>query len=357
MGHRGQPVTSGSRYPARMSDTPPPVRGFLIGKRAAQRHAELLERWKQPDDPNIPPLAPILLPEDDDTVLSDEVVATLRAGFLSPDMLPFTPEYPRFLGIIRRAPNVEWLHCGHAGLDAPIFGELMDQGIELTNSPGATSEPIAQSVMAGLLALHRGVLHWVDAQRRHAWERRGIQHPELRSQTIVVLGLGSIGQHVARFAQAFGLHVIGVRRNPAGPADHVDEWAGPDRLHEVLPRADWLAITIPLTSRTRRMIDAEAIALMPRGARILNVARGAIIDEPAMVEALQSGHLGGAYLDVFEVEPLPDESPLWDMPNVLISPHESAASEGNLDRVDQIFDDELNRWMRGEPHGRVVRDR
>src|SRR5690606_11763124 len=122
-----------------------------------------------------------------------------------------------------RSPNIEWLHIGHAGTDNPFFQEMLDRGITITNSSGATSEPIAQSVMAGLLALNRGLLLWREAQARHAWEQqREPLPPDLRGQTITVLGLGAIGGYVAQFARAFGMHVIGVRRSPAGPDDGVD---------------------------------------------------------------------------------------------------------------------------------------
>ncbi|HWQ29252.1 MAG TPA: D-2-hydroxyacid dehydrogenase, partial [Dehalococcoidia bacterium] len=237
--------------------------------------------------------------------------------------------------------------------------ELMDRGVVVSNSSGVTSEPIALTVIGGLLALHRGFPRWFDAQRRHAWEQlpRELAPPDLRGQVLTVLGLGAIGQHIARMARVFGLHVIGVRRAPAGPDDHVDEWVPPGGLRDVLPRTNWLAITIPLTSATRHMIDAEAIALLPRGAHILNVARGAIVDEQAMIAALRSGHLAGAYLDVFETEPLPPDSPLWDLPNVIISPHDSSPSQGNDARAETIFLEELERWLRGEPPKRLVTER
>jgi phosphoglycerate dehydrogenase-like enzyme len=323
-----------------------------------EQHGELFDRLAHSDDPAIEPLVPVLVPDSDEP-MGDDDIATLVGGFLPPQHFPGTPGYRRFLGIARRAPNVEWLHFGHAGLDAPIYAELMDKGVTLTNSSGAASEPIAQSVMAGVLALHRGVPRWLEQQRRHVWERIGDADakPELRTQTITIFGLGAIGTYVANFARAFGMHVVGVRRRPAGLEDGVDEWVHTDQLLEVLPRTDWLIVTVPLTGDTYHVIDAEAFARLPQGAHIVNIARGAVIDEAAMVESLQSGHLGGAYLDVFEVEPLPEDSPLWDMPNVIISPHNSAPSSGNDDRVQAIFLAEFERWLHGEPLQRIVRDR
>ncbi len=332
------------------------MRGFLVMQETVERHREMFERMAAPDDPAIEPIVPIILPDSDDP-MDEEEMAKIRGGFLAPHYFPGTAGNRRFLGIARRAPNMEWLHLGHAGTDAPVYTELMDRGVTLTNSSGAASEPIAQSVMAGLLALHRGVPRWLEQQRRHAWERTSDQPRELRGQTMVIFGLGYIGTYVANFARAFGIHVIGVRRRPAGIEDGVDEWMHTDQLAEALPRADWLVITAPLTPDTHHIINAEALSLLPQGAHIINIARGAIIDEPAMIKALQSGHLGGAYLDVFEEEPLPESSPLWDMENVIISPHNSAPSSGNDDRVQEIFAEELERWYRGEPLVRVVRDR
>jgi phosphoglycerate dehydrogenase-like enzyme len=292
--------------------------------------------------------------------LDDGDLATLDAAFVSTDMLAGEGgEIRRFLGAVRRAPALRWCHIGWAGTDTPVIQEMMDRGVAISNSSGVTSEPIALTVIGGMLALHRGFPRWFEAQRRHSWEvlARDAAPPDLRGQTMIVLGLGAIGTYVARFARALGLHVIGVRRRPAGPEDEVDEWAAPERLHDVLPRCNWLAITIPLTAATRGLIGAREIALLPPGAHILNVARGAVIDEEAMIEALRSGQLGGAYLDVFATEPLPPESPIWDLPNVIVSPHDSSPSQGNNARAEAIFLEELAHWVRGEPLSREVKER
>ncbi len=146
-----------------------------------------------------------------------------------------------------------------------------------------------------------------------------------------------------------GLHVVGVRRSPLAEGDPVDEMVTPAALLDVLPRADWLALACPLTEETRGVVSAAAIAAMPRGARILNVARGEVVDQEAMIAALRDGRLGGAYLDVTSPEPLPPESPLWELPNVIISPHNSAVAEGNERRQVDMFLANLRRWGRGEP--------
>ena len=180
---------------------------------------------------------------------------------------------------------------------------------------------------------------------------------DLGTQTLVVYGLGTIGAAVDRLARPFGLHVIGVRRRPRGADDPVDELVHPDQLNAVLPRADWLAVTANLTSETRGAISAERLALLPPGAHVLSVARGAIIDEVALTEALHSGALAGAYLDVFAVEPLPAESPPWEQPNVIISPHNSWAAGGHPERARANFLTNLEAWLRGDPLPQAVFER
>jgi len=199
--------------------------------------------------------------------------------------------------------------------------------------------------------LSRGFLPWLKAQQAHTWARmRGDeQPPDLAGQHLCVLGLGSIGAEIARLAQALGLNVIGIRRSPRTDRDTIGEIALPSALAEVLPRCQWLAIACPLTAETRRLIDAEMLARLPAGARIINIARGEIVDEAALIAALQRGHIAGAYLDVFEKEPLPAESPLWDMPNVICTPHNSGASAGNDGRIVEIFVHNFCQWCDGRP--------
>jgi phosphoglycerate dehydrogenase-like enzyme len=261
------------------------------------------------------------------------------------------PDYTRrFFGTALHAPNLRWMHLPNSGVDDPVFARLLAQGVRLTSSPGAAAEPIAHSAIAGMLALARGFPHWIDAQRRRVWE----EHPphriptDLRGQTMVLLGVGAIGARIARLAQAFGLRVVGVRRAPRTDGDPVDEMHPPSKLHDLLPRADWLVITCPLTDETRGLINGAAIARLRPPAYLINVARGQIVDENALIAALRGGALAGAYLDVFEKEPLPPTSPLWDLPNVLISPHDSGASTGNAFRASELFLTNLAHWLRGE---------
>jgi D-2-hydroxyacid dehydrogenase (NADP+) len=212
------------------------------------------------------------------------------------------------------------------------------------------------SVLGGMIALDRGFVAQWEAQKRHAWQPLDELGgpPEFAGRTAIVVGLGPIGREIARLARAFGLRVIGVRRS-AEPVAECDETIAYDGLRGRLPHADWLVLACPLSETTRALIDASALASLPRGARIVNVARGEVIVESALIEALASGHLGGAWLDVFHHEPLDAASPLWDLPNVIVSPHSSSRSSGHYDRVLEIFLDNLARLRDGRPLRNVAR--
>ena len=291
----------------------------------------------------------VLLPADPNERLSDEACERIDAGVYSLDMMGGHGR--SFFSACYRASNLRWVHLPGAGVDHPAIGRLLDRGIRLTSSAGSTAEPIAQSAIAGLLMLARRFPHHLDAQRRRAWEplENADVAPDLRGQTLLVFGLGSIGAAIARIARAIGLHVVGVRRSPARPDDPVDELHTPDALDALLPRTDWLAIASPLTPQTRGLFDAAMLARLPRGAHLINVGRGPIVDERALIEALRSGQLAGAYLDVFEEEPLPAGSPLWDLPRVIVTPHNSGAAQGNEQRAAEIFFENLGHWARNEP--------
>ncbi len=303
-------------------------------------------------------LDPVTLPADEQVRLDARTLAEIEVACFSGNFDTDPVFTRRFLGSTLRAPNLRWVHLPNAGVDHPVFGRLLEQGVRLTTSSGATAEPIAHTAIAGLLALARGWPRWWSAQRRHEWAPHRDQAPrDLRGQTMVIVGLGAIGNEIARLAQALGLHVIGVRRRPRREDDHVDEMHPPSALHALLGRADWLVLSCPLTDETRGLIDAAALTRLPATAHVINVARGQIIDEPALIAALQDGRLDGAYLDVFAEEPLPTDSPLWDLPDVIISPHDSAASTGNSARVSELFLRNLERWLRGEPLENEVTER
>jgi phosphoglycerate dehydrogenase-like enzyme len=291
----------------------------------------------------------IVLPPDPAARLADADCARAEVAFFSGDVFP--DHSRQFFSAVRKAPRLQWLHVFNVGVDHPIYTEMLERGVRLTTSSGSASVAIAQTAIAALLALARGFPHWLSAQRRREWAPlRGDASPrDLKGQTAVILGLGKIGTEIARLAQALGLTVVGVRRGPRRPGDPVDELHPPAALAGLLGRCDWLVIACPLTPETRGLVDAGLIAKLPRAARIINVARGEIVDEPALIAALQDGRLAGAYLDVFETEPLPPASPLWDMPNVIVTPHNAGAAAGNDERVLEIFLDNLARWHRGAP--------
>ena len=305
------------------------------------------------------PIERIEVPEDESGRLPPEQLERITVAFPSGD-LGNRPELGlrrRLYGAARRAPHLEWLHVSNVGTDDPIYAELIAKGVLVSNSPGSNAEPIAVTALGMLLSMARGLARHAEAQRAREWRPTPYAElpPDLRGQTVTVVGLGAIGGLFASFLRPLGVHIIGVRRTPAGAAEGVDEWAPPDRIVDVLPRTQWLVLCAPLTEQTRGLIDARALAALPRGAHLLNVGRGPVVDGEALIEALRSGHLAGAYLDVFDVEPLPAESPLWTLPNVILTPHDSGASQGNTPRANAIFLEELERWQRGEQPLRLVR--
>jgi phosphoglycerate dehydrogenase-like enzyme len=291
----------------------------------------------------------LTLPDDPEARLDATTCARAEIAFYTHDA--FTERPRQFFSTLKHASSLKWLHVFNAGVDHPVFAGVLARGIRLTTSAGSTAQPIAHTAIAGLLMLARGLPRWLDAQRRRAWEpQRGSTAPrDLDGQTMLILGLGHIGREIARLGQALGLRVIGVRRSPRSPADPVDELHPPAVLAALLPRADWLVIACPLTADTRHLVNADRLAQLPRHACVINVSRGAVIDEPALIAALTGQRLAGAYLDVFETEPLPADSPLWELPNVIVTPHDSVASAGNDKRINRIFIDNLKRWVRGEP--------
>jgi phosphoglycerate dehydrogenase-like enzyme len=289
--------------------------GLLLGPRFAERYQDRLDAIERETGAAF---ERILLPEDPEARVPADAVARVEVAFFSGDVFPELS--PAFFSATLSAPKLRWLHCFNAGLDHPIFSKFGEKGVVLTSSPGSNVEQATLAVP-----------------------------PDLDTQTLVVLGLGGIGSEIARLGRALGLHVVGVRRSRPTQDAPIDAWAPPAELPELLPRADWLAIACPLTEETRGWIDATALARLPDGACLLNVGRGEIVEESALVAELESGRLGGAYLDVFEVEPLPVASPLWTLPNVIVTPHSSSISSGAPQRQAEMFLANLERFVRGEP--------
>jgi D-2-hydroxyacid dehydrogenase (NADP+) len=290
----------------------------------------------------------LVLPHDPEARLDDAQAARADIAYFSSDVFP---QFSKpFFSATRKAAGLKWLQVFNAGVDHPVFASILERGVRLTTSSGSAAEPIAQTAIAGMLYFARNFPRWTASQKSRTWNPlRPVEFPrDLRGQTMLIYGLGKIGGEIARLARVLGVRVIGVRRS-AQKTEHVDEIHTPDKLDELLPACDWLTLACPLTRETRGIVNAALLEKLPRGAHVINISRGEIIDEPALIAALQNGHLGGAYLDVFAQEPLPADSPLWDMPNVLASPHNAAASAGNDARINSIFLENLGRWKRNEP--------
>ncbi|WP_135466986.1 D-2-hydroxyacid dehydrogenase [Crenalkalicoccus roseus] len=283
--------------------------------------------------------------------------AGIEVAFLSRDLFVggtrqrLNARFLRFVELLKAAPDLRWVQLFSAGTDMPLYQEMLARGLTLTNAAGASAPAVALTAVTGLLALARQLPRLAEAQRRRAWEPL-YAPPEPRDiagQAALVVGTGPIGQEIGRLCRALGLRATGVRRDPgAGIPPGFDAVAGFAALPDLLPRSEWLILACPLTEATRGLVDAQALALLPRGAHLVNVSRGGVVVEEALLEALRTGQLAGAFLDVFATEPLPPDSPFWGLPNVIVSPHSAAASDGLPERVAAIFADNLARWCRGE---------
>jgi phosphoglycerate dehydrogenase-like enzyme len=274
---------------------------------------------------------------------TDADLATVDAAFLSAD------SYPARTGLLLsaalRAPNLRWLHTFSAGTDHPIFGQFRDRGVRITTSSGAAAAPIARTVMLYLLGFSRDIRGILRDQQAHVWSPRPFD--DIDGKTIGVVGMGPIAREIIRMAAALGMRPIGLRRAVLGD-EPCETWVL-DRLPELAAAADVLAVALPLTDETGGIISAAVLAAMRPGAVFVNVGRGGLVDEAALVDALASGRLGGAGLDVFVTEPLPPDSPLWELPNVILTPHNSANTVDTGDAAAEIFLANLARYARGEP--------
>lgn len=307
---------------------------LLVSDNVWGRHADAI-RAISPD------VTPVIYEGDD--VLPDEVISSINTVFFSSDLWPDRSR--GFVLSILKATSVKWMHTFSAGVDSPFFVQLMERGVRLTNSSGATASPIAQTTVLYMLALSRNVRAWFQHQEKHEWTRH--EFAELDGARLAVIGMGPIGIEIARLGVALNMNVEAIRRTPSG--DEPCPTFSFDQLHSVLARADWVAVALPLTDNTRQIFNAETFAIMKPGACFINVGRGELVDEESLVATLQSGHLAGAALDVFATEPLPPDSPLWDMDNVIITPHSSSASTQSGLRSEEIFLKNLARYVAGEP--------
>lgn len=266
-----------------------------------------------------------------------------------------------------RCRQLRWIHSTAAGVERVVTPAIRARGIVVTNGRGVFSRPIAEYVLLMILAVSRRLPALLDLQRDHTWQP--LEGRELRDVTVGIVGLGSIGRAVAALASGFGCRIVAMRRHPelgdAAPAlgdgdglptvpIRVDDIVGPEGLHALLARSDFVVLALPETGETENIIDDAALAAMKPGAWLINVARGRLVDERALLRRLREGPLGGAVLDAFREQPLPATSPFYDLPNVIVTPHTSWSSARVLDRSVTLFCENLRRYREGRPLVNVV---
>lgn len=251
---------------------------------------------------------------------------------------------------IEAGADLKWVTTQGTGVDFWPLDVIQKRNLVLTNGAGVGAIPISEYVVMGLLAGVKGLPEMVRAQDRREWLKSPPSTAELHGKRALIYGYGGIGRAIADRLRPFGVTVTGVRRSPEGEAGVIaaQDWEAR------LPDTDLLILSVPLTRATSALVGKKQIAALPKGAWIANIARGGLIDQAALIAALKSGHLGGAFLDVTDVEPLPPESELWSVPNVILTPHASWATEHQMERAAEIFVDNFNRYMRGEQMRNVV---
>jgi len=260
----------------------------------------------------------------------------------------FDFDYTNLDRLTEFAPRLRWVQATSAGIGPLLVRTgLIHSPITFTTASGIHAVPLAEFVLMAMLWFAKGGPRMIQDQAAHHWERTCAR--ELRGATVGLIGLGGVGAEVARACRAVGLRVVATKRTPAGPGANevVDRLVPPSQISALLRLADVLVLAVPQTPQTAGLIGRAELELLPPGAILINIARGAVVDERAMIDALRSGRLAGAALDVFAEEPLPESSPLWDMPNVLISPHSASTVDTENAKLTELFCDNLERYLRG----------
>jgi len=254
--------------------------------------------------------------------------------------------FDRLLG---RCPSLMWVHSATAGVERVLTPTALERGLAITNARGVFSDPIAEYVLMMVLAVSRRLPQLLELHRERTWQP--LEGREMADVTIGVVGLGSIGRRVAELSLQFGSRVVAIRRRAGDAADvpGLSEVLSPERLPELMAQSDFVVLALPLTPDTTDLFDAQMLAHAKPGAWLINVARGALVDERALVRAVRDGQLGGAVLDAFREEPQPADSELYQTPNIIVTPHTSWSSRRVLDRSIELFCDNLGRFARGEP--------
>ena len=273
-------------------------------------------------------------PDESRAAIADaEVVATFR---LDEDL-------------VERAAALEWVQAFSAGVDSYPLDALRERGVALTNASGVHAEPLGEQVLGYMLAFERGIHTGVRQQGRGVWER--YTGGELAGKTVGVVGVGAIGRRVAELCHAFGMDVLGLKRDTNEPVDVVDELFGPDGLDEVCLRSDYLVLACPLTDETRGMVGTDELRLLGEDGVLVNVARGEVVVEHALVRALQYDAIRGAGLDVFEQEPLPPDSELWDLSNAVVTPHMGGSTPRYVERCADLLAENYAAYVDDGPDG------
>jgi len=264
--------------------------------------------------------------------------------------------------ILDRAPQLRWFQFPGAGVDNLMRTGLLSKGstVVVTSVAGIHAIPISEYVFASMLMFAHHFPEMLRLQQQHNWAygRRwnALRGTELAGKTLGVIGLGGIGRRIAQLGHAFGMRVLGLRRSAGTKASDpdVDELYAPSRLRDLLGACDYVVLALPLTPETERMIGEHELLAMRSTAFLVNISRGRVVDEQALIRALQSGWIAGAGLDVTVEEPLPKENPLWDMPNVILTPHMSGLSDHYSARLTEVFADNLRRYRAGKPLLHIV---
>jgi len=249
------------------------------------------------------------------------------------------------------APNTRWIQSTSSGIGQSVnkrrYPERMPNTI-ITTASGVHAIPLAEFAAMAMLMHSRRALHMIREQSNRRWER--FSGTDLSGRTVLIVGLGSVGSEVAKISKALGMRVLGIRRNPhQSTGDAVESIHSLVSLPDLLPQADFLVLAAPDTAETKGIIGMKEFALLPKGAVLINISRGSLIDELALITSLTSGHLGGAYLDVFAKEPLPEANPLWSLPNVLVNAHSASTSDRENSRIVDLFCNNLHRYLNNEP--------
>ena len=290
-----------------------------------------------------------------DIVIGDSIQAFEPATHDATIVFNWSGSLDLLRAVIRQCPKLEWVHSRSVGLERTLFPELIESSVTLTNGRGVFSSSLGEFALAAILYFAKDFRRMIRNQTAGRWEQFQIE--PIAGQTVGIVGYGDIGRAVAARVQAMGMKVLAVKRHAslsAGVDSLAERMFPPNRLLEMLPLCDYLVVATPLTAETQGMIAAQALAAMKPTAVIINLGRGPVVDERALIQALSHGHIKGAALDVFDQEPLPDGHPFYRLESVLLSPHCADHTADWLDQAMRFFIEQFQRFHRGQPLLHVV---